>query len=152
MKRISFDSNILVYFADGKFVPADAIKVQRTQELVLRLIKVAELFAPIQALGEALYVMTRKSGFSSQMIDAVFEQWQIGFHPVSTEVSTLHSALSIVRDHRLQHWDSVILAASSEADCDILLSEDMQHGFVWRGLTVINPFADDPHPLLASLL
>ncbi|WP_419815430.1 PIN domain-containing protein [Glacieibacterium sp.] len=150
--RIAFDSNILVYFADGRVVPGDAAKIEQAQDLYLKLLKVADLFAPIQALGEALHVMVRKSGFSSQKIDTMFEQWLVGFSPLPTEVTTLRSALSIVRDHGLQHWDSVIIAASSEAECAILLSEDMQHGFVWRGLTVINPFADDPHPLLASLL
>jgi hypothetical protein len=34
----------------------------------------------------------------------------------------------------------------------VLLSEDMQHGFVYRGVTVINPFAEPAHPLLADAL
>lgn len=34
----------------------------------------------------------------------------------------------------------------------MLLSEDMQHGFVHRGVTVIDPFAEPAHPLLADAL
>jgi predicted nucleic acid-binding protein len=34
----------------------------------------------------------------------------------------------------------------------LLLSEDMQHGFVSRGMTVVNPFAEPTHPKLAALL
>ncbi len=34
----------------------------------------------------------------------------------------------------------------------MLLSEDMQDGFVYRGVTVANPFAAALHPLLASVL
>jgi hypothetical protein len=34
----------------------------------------------------------------------------------------------------------------------LLLSEDMQDGFVYRGVTVANPFAERIHPLLASLM
>ena len=41
---------------------------------------------------------------------------------------------------------------TASADCRILLSEDMHDGFVWRGLTVIDPFVERVHPLLASLL
>jgi hypothetical protein len=34
----------------------------------------------------------------------------------------------------------------------LLLSEDLQEGFTWRGVTVTNPFASALHPLLAALL
>ena len=34
----------------------------------------------------------------------------------------------------------------------LLLSEDLQDGFTWRGVTVANPFAAQQHPLWASLL
>jgi hypothetical protein len=34
----------------------------------------------------------------------------------------------------------------------LLLSEDLQDGFTWRGVTVTNPFAAALHPLLAALL
>ena len=34
----------------------------------------------------------------------------------------------------------------------LLLSEDLQDGFTWRGVTVANPFSASPHPLLAGLL
>ena len=34
----------------------------------------------------------------------------------------------------------------------MLLSGDMQDGFVWRGVTVVNPFAATPHPMLVDLL
>jgi len=36
--------------------------------------------------------------------------------------------------------------------CGLLLSEDMQDGFVHRGATVVNPLLDTPHPKLAVLL
>jgi predicted nucleic acid-binding protein len=58
----------------------------------------------------------------------------------------------LVTAHRFDIWDAVIVSASAEAGCRVLLSEDMQDGFVWRGMTIINPFAIVPHPMLASLL
>jgi predicted nucleic acid-binding protein len=39
-----------------------------------------------------------------------------------------------------------------EADCRLLLSEDMQDGFIWHGVTIANPFAHPRHPLLEGLL
>ena len=33
-----------------------------------------------------------------------------------------------------------------------LLSEDFHSGFTWRGVTVVNPFAEPRAPLLTGLL
>jgi predicted nucleic acid-binding protein len=62
------------------------------------------------------------------------------------------NATDLASDHGLTIWDSVVLAASAEAECRLLLSEDLQEGFTWRGVTVTNPFAPALHPLLAALL
>ena len=49
-------------------------------------------------------------------------------------------------------WDAMILAVASEAGCSLLLSEDYNEGFAWRGVTVVNPFATTPHALLARAM
>ncbi|MFL4976147.1 MAG: PIN domain-containing protein [Microvirga sp.] len=69
-----------------------------------------------------------------------------------TTPATLDAALDLAVDHRLSIWDAVIFNAAAEAGCRLLLSEDLGEGFTWRGLTVVNPFAASPHPLLARLL
>jgi len=46
----------------------------------------------------------------------------------------------------------VVISASAESGCRLLLSEDLQDGFTWRGITIANPFASARHPLLDSLL
>jgi predicted nucleic acid-binding protein len=46
----------------------------------------------------------------------------------------------------------MIVSAAADAGCALLLSEDMQHGFVARGLTVVNPLAETVHPKLAALV
>jgi predicted nucleic acid-binding protein len=48
--------------------------------------------------------------------------------------------------------DTVIVSAAARAGCRFLLSEDLQEGFNWGGLTVTNPFASPAHPLLQALL
>lgn len=61
------------------------------------------------------------------------------------------SAADLASDHGLAIWDSVVLASAADAGCRLLLSEDLQDGFTWRGVTVANPFALVLHPLLAAL-
>jgi len=42
--------------------------------------------------------------------------------------------------HNLGIWDAIILSASAAGACRFLLSEDLQNGFTWNGVTVLNPF------------
>ncbi len=51
----------------------------------------------------------------------------------------LDGALELAVQHRFQIYDAVILTAAAEAECEMLYSEDMQHGFVWRGVKIVNP-------------
>jgi len=44
------------------------------------------------------------------------------------------------------------MAVAAENSCRMLLSEDLQNGFIWRGVTVVNPFAAPSSPLLDNIL
>jgi hypothetical protein len=61
-------------------------------------------------------------------------------------------AADLAADHQLGIWDSVILATASQAGCRLLLSEDMQDGFTWGGVTVVNPFSETTSAMLESLI
>jgi hypothetical protein len=45
-----------------------------------------------------------------------------------------------------------MLAVAAENGCGLLLSEDLQDGFSWGGLRVVNPCAAPRFPLLDALL
>ena len=62
------------------------------------------------------------------------------------------AATDLAADHRLGIWDSVMVAVAAEVGCRLLLSEDLNDGFSWRGVTVVNPFGAMRHPLLGALL
>ena len=47
---------------------------------------------------------------------------------------------------------AVVVSASVDAGCRLLLTDDLHDGFTWRGLTITNPFASTQHPLLSDLL
>jgi predicted nucleic acid-binding protein len=46
----------------------------------------------------------------------------------------------------LAFYDALIVAAATEAGCDILYSEDMQHGRAIADLTIRNPFVESAQP------
>lgn len=151
MSRIAIDSNILVYVAGVWVSEADQAKVRRASKIVKHLQDTEEVFVPVQVLGE-VFVVLRRNGFSAEDARAVVIEFSEGFIPVDTTRSTFAAALDLVIEHRLQFWDALIVNAAAEAGCTLLLSEDMQDGFMLRGVTIVNPLADKPHEKLARLL
>jgi predicted nucleic acid-binding protein len=53
----------------------------------------------------------------------------------------LQRAKGLIDRYDFQLFDSIIVASALEAGCDILYSEDLQHGLtVEKQLKIINPF------------
>ena len=48
--------------------------------------------------------------------------------------------LELHQAHSLSIWDGLIVQAALDARCDVLLSEDLQHGRRFGSLEVANPF------------
>jgi predicted nucleic acid-binding protein len=107
---------------------------------------------PVQTLGELFNVLVRKAKRRPARARAAVLSWRDAYPMVETSATVMVNAMDLASDHGLTIWDSVVLAASAEAECRLLLSEDLQEGFTWRGVTVTNPFAPRLHPLLAALL
>lgn len=57
-----------------------------------------------------------------------------------TTLVIVTSALTIKATHNLSYWDSAIVAAARAIGCEVLYSEDMNHGQVVDGETITKPF------------
>lgn len=112
----------------------------------------AAIVIPAQCLGELFNVLVRKAKRRPPHAREAVLNWRDAFAVVETSEAVIVSAMDLAADHGLAMWDSVIFAAAAEAECRWLMSEDLQEGFTWRGVTVINPFAAAIHPSLAALL
>jgi len=150
MTRVALDSNVLAYLAGVCRSAADDAKIARMRALAALLAQSATLIAPTQTLGE-LFVVLRKGGASPAEAREILVEFAEAFGSAPSDKRIALSAADLVVDHQLQFWDSLIVAAAAEAGCTMLLSEDMQHGFVARGLTIVNPLVEPPHPKLAAL-
>lgn len=144
---VGVDTNILVY-AESVGDPRRNAMADR----VLSSIPASDFVLPVQVLGELFRVLSGKASLPPADVRARLARWQEFATLAPTMDSTIAAALDLSTDHRLQIFDAIILAASAEAGCRMLLSEDMGDGFVWRGVTVVNPFAATPHPLLADAM
>lgn len=146
--RVAIDTNVIGY-VEGL---DDVGRQRRAKDLLARL-EPRQLVFSVQAAAELHRLLMRRQRIGPAAATAAVRAWQskLPIHPPTT-ATVMDFALVLAADHSFQIFDAIILAASAEAGCRVLLSEDMQDGFVWRGVTVVNPFAATPHPLLADLL
>lgn len=145
--RIALDTNILAY-AEG--VNGAAMK-RVALELMQKLPEGATLL-PVQTLGELFNLLVRKAGRAPARARTAILSWQDTFPLIETSAPVMLAATDLATHHHLGIWDAVILSAAAEAGCRLLLSEDLQEGFTWKGVTVTNPFSRTRHELLAALL
>ena len=145
--RVALDTNVLVYAAG-----VNGLQRKMAALGLLRKLSVENTVLPAQTLGELYNVLVRKAAQSRAEARLTVLGWMDAFPVVETSPAVTAAAIGLATDHQLGIWDAVILAASAQAGCRLLLSEDLQDGFTWSGLTVTNPFSSSPHALLAALL
>ena len=145
--RVALDTNILAY-AEG----VNGLARKKAALELIRKLSERSTFVPVQVLGELFRVLVGKAGFSAAQGRAAIVGWHDSFPLIETSPAILLAAADLAVHHVLSIWDAVILSAAAAAGCRLLLSEDMQDGLTWSGVTIANPFATVRHPLLEALL
>ena len=145
--RVALDTNILAY-AEGV---GDAERCDAARSLIKRLPS-EKVLLPAQTLGELFRVITAKKGLSAPAARELILGWGDAFEVADSSWVSFQSALDLVVDHQLQIWDALIIAVAADSHCRFLLTEDLQSGFTWRGVTIINPFTQFDNPQLVSIL
>lgn len=145
--RLALDTNVLAY-AEGVNGP---MRKAAALEFIGRLPPASTLL-PVQVLGELYRVLVGKAAWPSKRARAAVLSWHDTFPQIETSPSIMVAALDVASDHGLTIWDAIILSGAAAAGCRLLLSEDMHEGFTWGGVTIVNPFAQKKHELLADVL
>lgn len=143
--KVALDTNVLAYAAGVN----DQARQDRAQRLI-NAMDAADIVLPSQVAGELYTVLHRKDRRSREDAAAIVQSWIDILVLAVHSPTTFADALNLARDHEFQLWDALVVCVSAEAGCALLLSEDMHEGFVYRGMTIANPFADPLHPVLAS--
>lgn len=145
--RAALDTNVLAYAEgiNGATRKAEALSL-------IRQMPANALLVPVQALGELFQLLVRKAHRSAAQARAAILEWRDAFALIETTEAVMVAAAELSVSHRIGIWDAVIVASAVEADCRLLLTEDLQAGFTWNGVTIANPFAKPLHPLLRGWL
>jgi len=145
--KVALDTNVLAY-AEGV---GDEGRHKASLTLLAAL-PADKVVVPVQVLGELFRVLTGKRGITRPKARSAVLSWSDAYEVQESNHAALVAALDLSVEHAMQIWDGLILSVAAEARCRLLVSEDMQHGFTWRGVTVVNPFTQPVHPLLKALL
>jgi len=132
MNKIALDTNILIYSHDKSNL--------HKQDIARSLLELYPVIST-QTISEYINVLKRKITIpKDELIDLCMANLDdCIIHPVS--ISTLKTAKYIIQNYDLQIFDSIIVASAVEANCEILYSEDMNHGLeIYGQLKILNPF------------
>ena len=125
------DSKIVLYLASE-----DLLKADRAQELVAEGGTIS-----VQVLNEIANISRRKMGLSwtETRNFLLMIRGLLKVEPITIEIHDV--GISLAERYQLSVYDSMIVSAALSAECDTLLSEDLQDGLLINGrLRVLNPF------------
>lgn len=131
------DSNVLVYMFDRQ-VPG---KQYTATELVQQEVDANRALLSTQVLQEFYNVVTVKLKIplpKDQAEQAVQEFSKLPVRQVDTAI--IMAAIYRNRVDKISFWDALIIEAALAGGASILWSEDLQHGRIFDGLEVKNPF------------
>ena len=136
--RAFIDTNVFVYSADlregGKFTVAG--------DLIAQLIKSREACTSYQVVQEFINVVVKK--FSSPLPNDEIQRYLAvifrNMRMINSSAGLFEEAFNIFSRYRLSWYDSLIVAAASEARCSVIYTEDLQHGAKINGIRIENPF------------
>jgi predicted nucleic acid-binding protein len=143
----ALDSNIILY--------AEGINDEKRRDLANRLIisiGVSNLLIPMQVLGETVRAFVKQMPLKKHEAVARLAPWFNSLKTQDTTRAVFEEAMTLVRHHHFQVWDAIVLSAAKAGGASVLFSEDMQDGFYWDDIVILNPFSSTPHALVKQLL
>lgn len=130
------DTNILLYAIGTD--PAEASKTAVARRLLVTRLwtwsgQVAAEF--ISASTSSKRPKPQTLAEAEQFIDA----WS-SFDMVAIDRAIVKSALAMAARHGIPYYDAQVLAAAKQTGCGLMFSEDLNHGQLYDGVRVVNPF------------
>jgi len=133
-----WDTNLWVYLFTVSTDPRDVAKQSR---LLSMLAEAPDVVISAQVINELANVLLQKFGYEAGHVLKIVEQIGEAVVVQPLTLSTSKKAIDIREKLQLSWFDALIVSSALDAECTVLLSEDMQHGFVVEDkLTILNPF------------
>jgi predicted nucleic acid-binding protein len=126
-----FDTNVLLYLVSSDTEKADRVEELLTQPSVIS----------VQVLNEFTNVASRKFAMPLAEVREALETIRRICRTEPITVEDHDRALDVMERYKFSLYDSVIVASALRNDCEVLYTEDFQHGqVIERQLAILNPF------------
>jgi predicted nucleic acid-binding protein len=144
---ISLDTNILIYATDSRA----GVRHDTAHRLISAAIRVQAALTE-QSILEFVNVATRKARLPLDEATRIARGYLTHFSLLVPPASIVEDVLVLLDRHKLEVWDARLLAVCAAHGCDYLLSEDMQDGAQYGGVTVVDPFKAVNAPITEQVL
>ncbi len=136
--RAFFDTNVLVYCFDS----SAAQKQSRAKDLIAQALNTRQGVVSYQVVQEFCNVACKNQRLSlpRERILAYVKLVLQPMNHVAPSSELLEAALLIRSESGFSFYNSLVIAAAQAAQCQILYSEDMQHGQLVGAVRIVNPF------------
>ena len=136
--RVFFDTNIVVYCFDT----LGPRKQTRAKDLLAHALTNQLGVISYQVIQEFCNVATkaRRLQLPHERILAFVNLVLQPMNQVGSSPQLIESALKLRAEHGFSFYDSLIIASATQAKCELLYSEDMQHLQRVGSLQIVNPF------------
>jgi predicted nucleic acid-binding protein len=136
--RHFLDTNIFIYTFDRNAPD----KADRADRLVTEALATGAGMISFQVAQE--FVAAARKPFRMAMsFEQIEKYWDATLRPllsVHTSPGLFVRTLDLARRDQLSWYDALIVAAALQGGCEVLYSEDLQHGQRFGDLVVQNPF------------
>jgi len=136
--RFFLDTNVFV----SSFDRAAPAKARRATQLIREALAASRGVVSYQVVQEFSSVALRR--FTPPLsVDQVSQYLKTTFRPllaIPSSMALFLEALRLSDRHRLRWYDSLIVSAALQSQCEVLYSEDFEHGQRFGDLVVENPF------------
>ena len=134
--RAAIDTNVLIYAISSD--PLEARKRQIAEALLAQpdwgiSTQVLQEFYVNAIKGK---VPTMTPAQAAHAVNTLMERPVVGM-----DAALMKAALRIHQRYQISYWDAAVIASVVELGATTLYSEDLNHGQIYEGVRVENPFA-----------
>lgn len=130
-----FDTNLLIYLYDTSHPD----KHRKARELFTDEASANRVLISTQVLQEFYAAVTSKKIMDKEIAEqAVIKFMQLPVKQIDLPI--IQAAMWRNRTDQISFWDALIIETALSGEASILWSEDFQHGRIFNGLEVRNPF------------
>ncbi|PPD28529.1 MAG: VapC toxin family PIN domain ribonuclease [Methylomonas sp.] len=118
IEKFFADTNIVLYT-----IGRDIYKLETARKIIS-----TKPLISVQVINESVNVCLRKLAFTKEKAYFFADNIMRRTIVVSVDESTVRKSAEIAIKYQTSNWDALIIAAAILSDCNILYSEDLQHG------------------------